>query len=840
MWLMTRLCRAFTSQDAAGGWHPFPAACRSLAALVLVLGLLVPGRASGAPRTQSPAASRPPDRGVVLVLVNALTLGDIDRALTPNMWKLASSGAVGLMSARTARTLQDEHTYVTLGSGTRAQGPREAGYAFNSDEMVEGAPAAATFARNTGVEAPPGSVVHPYIALISHANSGSSYRIVPGALGEALRRAGKKTAVFGNSDTPGHPGRYAAAVAMDSRGVVDTGDVGQGTAVRRNDFPGGVATDTKLLAALVKNAVATGKASFVVVESGDSARVERYLAAGLLTEAAYERARRFALSSADALVGHIMESVDLSRTTLLVLAPTPGARDIASGRSLAPVIAAGPGFLAGSGSGALLTSATTRRDGLVASTDVAASVLSWLGVPAPSWILGAPVHAVPHSAPLSYLESMHGEIASTSLMRAPLLKTFVGLQIAAALASLGFIALAAARRTICRRPGAPREAVGSGPPAAPHTTPYAPHPRDARDARSARGTRSSRRQGSPASLTRAARIMWALLLALGAVPLAMLVLPLARPANVASAAVVLAAVVLAVCLATWATFGPTLTPWPFAAMYLLTGLAVICDTLLGSELMRRSVLGYDPIGGARFYGIGNEYMGVLIGSLITGSGLVLDGMSSRAASRPGTHAAVVSGIGIAFAAALFVLASPSLGANMGGTLAAVVGFGTAYALYLGKKVRSREVAYLAALAVLLVVGIAAVDAVRAGGPVSHWGRTALAVLADGPAALVDAVRRKAALNLKLMRYTIWTRALFAFLAAVALLRVRPVGLAGKLMSTHRGFASSLGASLAGAATAMVANDSGVVAAALLMMYPSLVMLYLGGLEAEAEATGGDG
>ena len=32
--------------------------------------------------------------------------------------------------------------------------------------------------------------------------------------------------------------------------------------------------------------------------------------------------------------------------------------------------------------------------------------------------------------------------------------------------------------------------------------------------------------------------------------------------------------------------------------------------------MRYSPLGYDPVGGARFYGIGNEYMGVLVGSSI--------------------------------------------------------------------------------------------------------------------------------------------------------------------------------------------------------------------------------
>lgn len=786
------------------GRRPSSVTCLKLAALVLVLGLLAPVRS---PETWAWAAAAPSVRRVVLVLVNALSLKDIDPALTPNMWKLASTGAVGLMNVRTAKTLQDEHTYVTLGAGTRAQGPQEAGCAFNSDEIVEGVPAAIMLARNTGAAAPPpGSVVHPYIALIARTNSDSSYRIVPGALGEALRRAGKKTAVFGNSDTPGHLGRHAAAVAMDLRGVVDLGDVGRDTAIRRDEFPGGIATNTELVAALVRDAVMAGKADLVVVESGDTARVERYLAAGLLTEAAYEEARRLALSSADALVGHLLEFIDFTDTMLLVFAPTPGAREVASGHSLAPVIAAGPGT--SSGRPGLLTSPTTRRHGLVASTDVAASVLSWLGVDTPPWVLGAPVRVVPHRAPLTRLLSMHDEVASTYLMRAPLLKTFVGLQIVVALASLTLIAFLAARHSSLRHLGVSREALRRTP------------------------------DGHPGGVTmraQVAQVVWALLLGLGAVPLAMLVLPLARPAGTVSAGIYVATAVLVMGFAARATCGrsPSAAPTPFAAVYLVTALAVICDALLGSKLMQGSILGYDPIGGARFYGIGNEYMGVLVGSLITGSGLVLDRMGLRRA-RSAVRAAALAGIAVIFAVALLVLASPSLGANMGGTVTAVVGFGIAYVLYLDRRVTRREAAILAVLAVSLVAGIAVADALRAGGPVSHWGRTVLAVRVDGPAALVDVVRRKAAMNLKLIRYTVWTRALFAFLAAVALLWVQPVGLAKRLMKAHPGFASSLAASLVAAAAAVLANDSGVVAAALLMLYPSLVLLYLAGHEAAGD------
>ncbi|MGE5593457.1 MAG: hypothetical protein ACM3X3_07230, partial [Betaproteobacteria bacterium] len=331
-----------------------------------------------------------------------------------------------------------------------------------------------------------------------------------------------------------------------------------------------------------------------------------------------------------------------------------------------------------------------------------------------------------------------------------------------------------------------------------------------------------------------ARVIWAFLLGLGAVPFAMLILPLARPAGALSASVLVAAAAIVTCLCARIACGRGPAATAFAAIYLLTGLAVICDALLGSRLMQGSVLGYDPIGGARFYGIGNEYMGVLVGSLITGTGLVLD-RTGLSRTRSSVRAAVLASIGALFAAGLLVLASSSLGANMGGTLTAVAGFGVAYTLYLGRRVTGRGIALLTVLALALVVGIAVADASRAGGPVSHWGRTILAVLVEGPGMLTDIVRRKAAMNLKLIRYTVWTRALFAFLVAVALLWVRPVGLAKRLMKANPGFASSLGASLVAAGVAILANDSGVVAAALLMLYPSLVLLYLAAHEAAGDA-----
>src|SRR5690606_17096146 len=111
----------------------------------------------------------------------------------------------------------------------------------------------------------------------------------------------------------------------------------------------------------------------------------------------------------------------------------------------------------------------------------------------------------------------------------------------------------------------------------------------------------------------------------------------------------------------------------FTLLCTATVLALGIDTATGASLMQRSHLGYDPIGGSRYYGIGNEYMGVLIGSAAIAAGGWLD-----KARRPGAihvRRGPLWVVAVGFAAIVFLLASPVHGVNFGGTIAAVVGFG---------------------------------------------------------------------------------------------------------------------------------------------------------------------
>jgi len=82
------------------------------------------------------------------------------------------------------------------------------------------------------------------------------------------------------------------------------------------------------------------------------------------------------------------------------------------------------------------------------------------------------------------------------------------------------------------------------------------------------------------------------------------------------------------------------------------------------------------------------------------------------------------------------------------------------------------------------------------------------------------------MNLRLIRFTIWTRVLLFFLAASIVIAIRPQGVLKRLFSRKISFASSFYAAALGWVAAFVFNDSGVVAAATLMIFPVLSLFFL--------------
>src|SRR4051794_491655 len=211
------------------------------AAVALVLGAAALGSDWEATGRPLPRAER-----VVVLGIPRLDWRDLDEGRAPALRRLAlQKGAAGTLSARAAATVPEPvEGYATLGAGSRLKGIPEAASAVERGGGVE-VPAARALARKQrGRHLPTG----------------------PGALGDALHRAGIRTAVVGAG--------AAAVAAMDRTGRIDAGALGR-----------------------VDLGAARG-ARFVVVDPGDMERVERF-------KDLEDPARTRAIRRADALAGRL-------------------------------------------------------------------------------------------------------------------------------------------------------------------------------------------------------------------------------------------------------------------------------------------------------------------------------------------------------------------------------------------------------------------------------------------------------------------------------------------------------------------------------------------------------
>ncbi|QYJ15529.1 hypothetical protein Rxycam_01353 [Rubrobacter xylanophilus DSM 9941] len=237
-------------------------------------------------------------------------------------------------------------------------------------------------------------------------------------------------------------------------------------------------------------------------------------------------------------------------------------------------------------------------------------------------------------------------------------------------------------------------------------------------------------------------------------------------------------------------------PAAAAAAFLTNAGVLAVDAASGGELMRFSILGYNPAYGARFYGIGNECSAILAGSLATGLGAL------AALRRPRAVPLALAGAGVVAA-----LGMPTMGADVGGSLALGLGLGVAAGLVREGGVR--------AAAGWAAAGGAAAAALFAASPLlfprtSHGSRAAA-----GEIGLHEMVLRK--LELALSTFESWPLLLLlAVLSAVVWAGWR--GARGTPLA-----AGLAGAALTAALYAAL-NDSGLLAGLYALFYPAVAGL----------------
>ncbi|MEO7572471.1 MAG: hypothetical protein ABIX10_08535 [Acidimicrobiales bacterium] len=392
-------------------------------AQLLVAAAVVVGAPPGVAAAGEPTGPRA-ERVLVLSLP-ALSWDELYRGDTPALDGLLDGSAVGALSVRDVLPVTDAGDgYATMSAGARARGVFAGGQVLEPSEDFLGTPAGAVFARNTGVAAEEGLLAFGFPSLVAR-NGGLDYGAEIGALGQSLAEAGVPRAVIANADGRGVIGgplfnRTAATALIDERGVVPSGAVSTVLLEPAPSAPYGLRYARSAVVAAFEEAWEVG--GVVLLEGSDLARADRYLP--LATPEQRIAVRRDALRATDALVEDLLESVDVERDAVVVVAPYHAAASV----HLTVASMRAPGIEPG-----LLRSASTRRSGLVTLVDIAPTILQLVDVDQPPSMEGRRFERSADGAPTGEgraadLDQIDQASRYRDRMVAPVAITFVVLQ----------------------------------------------------------------------------------------------------------------------------------------------------------------------------------------------------------------------------------------------------------------------------------------------------------------------------------------------------------------------------------------------------------------------------
>lgn len=700
--------------------------CR-LVTLLLLLSLLLPVGAADAA-----AGAADGQKQVLLVLINRLTVAEAARM--PEWQSLAAQGAAGLMNTNTAGKPASDSGYATLALGVPAALEEGELVVRNADEPAFDLPLSQVPQGETAVWI-------PSMQKLLQGEDLRRYAASYGSFGEKLRERGLKAAVLGSGDRGREQRRPAALLTADRTGRTALGDVGGRLLAPDAARPYGIRTNYQALWRTYEELAP--QAAFVVLDLGDLDRLEAYKEN--LRPERYQELEKQTLGEIDRF---LKIAAGRAGPDVLVIAAVPSAGDE---ERLAPLLMAGGGTQPGT----VLTSATTRRAGLISNVDILPTAARHLGLPPVPGLIGYPMQGSDALAP-SKLAALHERTIGTYEQR-PYVLTLVGSVTGAALL-LALVRLAFA---------APL------PPALPKRM---------------------------------------LFLALG-LPFALLAAPLFEPQGPLHWLGSVTALLLLLLLP-FRRLLRSLT----ARLFWIGGwtvAAVVGDAFAGGPWAQASFLSYDPVVGARFYGVGNEYMGVAVGSAMM--------MFASLLLRRGSRTSALPFLALCLPLAAF-FASPTLGTNTGGALttAATAAFCAAGAR--GWRLWQTLLGVCASL--LTACGLLFLLNQPSGAP-SHIGMTAHLVLEGGADEMMRVLSRKSDMFVRLFTLTVWPSVLLALLVLFALFLTHPVTKGRWWYGRHLPYWRTTLGMLGGAGVGLFTNDSGVVVAAMILLFalfPVLLVL----------------
>lgn len=712
-------------------------------------------------------AAEPKNKRAVIICVDGLSAQEffMAEAKMPNLKKMVESGGIALMNTNTAGRKVSEASYLTINSGAKALGIELiSGLAYGGDDNMMSY-TAKDFAKAKGLPYHENSLLYPALPGTVAANETKDYGAKPGLLGDTLRSGGVETYVYGNADVENQHRRYGVSMLMDGFGMVDGGIIDDKILVKDVKYPSGIRNDYDKMEAELAGIEKADRKAVVLFDLGDLQRLN--FLTDYYSEEEAIKARNQIFSDVDKFIGKVMKSAEKSGDMLVFMSPTSSDKAIGEGASLTVLCVSGDGINKKS----IITAGSTRRQGIVVNTDIGPTLCDYFGLNR-SAFSGNNFFSDTRTykgTQEEFLSSLERQTYTISTSRVVIITIFIALQVIAIL--LAFAAIMLKGKTLKKN---------------------------------------------------ANKIRF-MLLWMVTFPAALLLAPMITVywLNTPSYIVLgLAIALLSLLLAAVIWFAFSSKPiLPYCITALLTLLIIFGDNALGGPLAVFSPLSFDPVIGARFYGIGNEFEGLICGAFIVFYASLFELMPKLSKFLKLIGAPLILIIA-------FLMAAPWLGADVGGTIVAFLGLGYVYLLFLKGKVNFKMLFVLCVLLGLAITGAAIFDLSRPIEQQTHLARLVQALLDEGFAPLIDIITRKIAMNIKLITITKWSFVLLTSLICLFVLYFRPVGLLKQVMAKYSYLRQGFIGSVFAAIIAFLFNDSGVVAAGTLNIFPVMLIVSL--------------
>jgi hypothetical protein len=305
---------------------------------------------------------------------------------------------------------------------------------------------------------------------------------------------------------------------------------------------------------------------------------------------------------------------------------------------------------------------------------------------------------------------------------------------------------------------------------------------------------------------------------------------LSTPAEAGIALGVTTGVLFALALVAWRYVGGRVA---LTGVLLSTSALYLIDQLLGGPLSASSLIGYSQLLAVRYYGIGNESAGLMVGAAIVGSALLVDLTRERAWGGAFRR----FGIPVFGLVEVVACAAPELGANVGVAIWATVGFGVLWIHANQKRFTWKQAVAGVVLVAALIAAFAVLDVMRASEQ-THLARSLSSAEQGGMSQLWMIVSRKAQMNSRILGQTNWTTVLFSVVAFLAFVRLRPAQELTRVLGKNPAFGGAIAACAVAGVLAFLSEDTGVLVPTFIFVSVGVATLWLvlGDIQAEEEAS----